>query len=188
MTECHNENVRDQLPLLARGELTSATAAAVRAHVATCAECAAELAVLERAGQLFAAATPRIDTAAVLAKLPAAPGTRPVLTVSRGTRKPLGLPRYALAAAASLVLVATLSLGAIRDSIFGGDNASAVAIDSGVTVVATAPSALVGGQDLSDFDADELESLLSELDQLEATVAAEPTSIQAPVSNVPEGL
>jgi anti-sigma factor RsiW len=188
MTECHNEILRDQLPLLARGELTPVAAATARAHVATCADCAAELAVIERAGQLFAAATPRIDTAAILAKLPAAPGTRPVLTVSRGARKPLGVPRYALAAAASLVLVATLSLGAIRDSIFGGGDPSPVAIDTGVTVVATAPAALVGGQDLSDFNADELESLLSELDQLEATVAAEPTSIQAPVSNVPEDL
>lgn len=184
----HNEAMRDQLPLLAHGELSATAAATVRAHVASCAECAAELAVLERAAQLFAAATPRIDTAAILAKLPAAPGTRPVLTVSRGTRKPLGMPRYALAAAASLVLVATLSLGAIREAIFGGGNTTPVTVDTGVSVVATAPAALVGGHELDDFNVDELESLLSELDQLEATVAVEPTRIQAPVSTVPEGL
>ncbi len=188
----HDEFFRDQLPLLAQGELSATAVASLRAHVAGCAECALELALLERAGQLFATATPRIDTAAILAKLPAAPGSRPVLTVSRGARKPngwsVGVPRYALAAAASLVLVATLSLGAIRDSISGGGSTSPVTTDTGVSVVASSPGALVGGQDLADFDADELESLLSELDQLEATVAVEPTSIQAPVSNVPEVL
>jgi anti-sigma factor RsiW len=188
MTECHNEVLRDQLPLLARGELTPVAAATLRGHVAACVDCAAELAVLERAGHLFAAATPRIDTAAILAKLPAAPGTRPVLTVSRGSRRPLGMPRYVLAAAASLVLVATLSLGAIRDAVFGGGSATDVGPDTGASVVAAAPSALVGGHELDDFNVDELETLLSELDQLEATVAAEPTRIQAPVSTVPEVL
>lgn len=187
MTE-HNEALRDQLPLLAHGELSAPAAASVRAHVASCAECAAELAVIERAAQMFASATPRVDTAAILAKLPAAPGARPVLTVSRGTPQAFRVPRYALAAAASLVLVATLSLGAIRDSLFGDGTKTPVMVDTGMLVVATAPTALVGGHELDDFNADELESLLSELDQLEATVAAEPTRIQAPVSPVPEGL
>lgn len=187
MTECQNETMREQLPLLVRGLLSTSEAALLRAHVAGCGACADEMLLLERSARLFDQATPRIDTAAILAKLPAAPGARPALTVSRGTSRPFGLRRYALAMAATLLLVATLSLGTLRDT-FRGTPATDITPDSGTPVVAMLPVGLVGGNELGELGVDDLETLLKELDQLEATVAAEPVTMQRPVSTAPEGL
>lgn len=188
MTECHDDTMRDQLPLLVRGLLSSSEATLVKAHVAECEACAAETDVLERSARLFAQATPRIDTAAIIAKLPAAPGSRPAFTVSRGRSRPFGLRRYALALAASFLLVASLSLGALRESFFGGKPGTDIAMDSSAPVPATLPVGLVGGNELGELGVDDLETLLEELDQLEATVAAEPVTMQRPVSGAPEGL
>lgn len=193
MTECQNESMRDQLPLLVHSELSASQLSAselvaLRAHVASCADCASELLLLERSARLFAQATPRIDTAAILAKLPAAPGARPALKVVRGAAPKLAVPRYALAAAASLVLVATLSLAALREN-FGNTTPSAdVGPDTGAPVVASVPVGIVGGNELGDLGVDDLETLLLELDQLEATVAAEPITMQRPVTDAPEVL
>jgi anti-sigma factor RsiW len=188
MTECHNDTMQDQLPLLVRGLLPANEAMLVKAHVAGCASCATEIEVLERSARLFDQATPRVDMAAIIAKLPAAPGSRPALTVSRGGSRPFAMRRYALAAAASFLLVASLSLGALRESFFGGTPATDIAVDSGVPVAAALPVGLVGGNELGDLGVDDLETLLEELDQLEATVAAEPVTMQRPVSDAPEGL
>lgn len=187
MTECPNETMREQLPLLLRGMLSASEALPVKAHVASCASCSGEMAVLERSARLFDQATPRIDTAAVLAKLPVAPGARPNLTVSRGLNRPFGLRRYALATAATLLLVATVSLGVLRENFFGGSSATDITPDSGTPVAAVLPVGLVGGNELADLGVDDLETLLKELEQLEATVAAEPVAMQRPVSTAPEG-
>ncbi len=188
MTECDNDAMRDQLPLLVRGLRSTNEATQLKAHLAECAACAAEFNVLERSARLFDQATPRIDTAAILAKLPAAPGSRPALTVSHGRSRPFGLRRYALATAASFLLVASLSLGALRESFFGGKPGTDIVGDSSTPMVAMLPVGLVGGNELGELGVDDLETLLKELDQLEATVAAEPVTMQRPVSSAPEGL
>lgn len=197
MTECTHDILRDALPALAQGALRASEAARVQAHIATCASCAAELAVLRAAATLFAAATPPVDTAAILAKLPS---PRPVLRAERGAAPAKGrwrLPRYALAAAASLTLVATLSLTVLRPVFFGSGPGvvTPVGVDlgapdsaPGVTAVALMPTALLGGTELSDLGMDELTLLLAELEAMEATVAAEPVSWREPVTDVPGGL
>lgn len=179
MTECGNETLRDQLPLLAHDALTGEAAARVRAHVAQCASCTAELAVIRQASALFAAATPKVDAAAILRALPPAPGARPVLTVQRGGARPARIPRYVLAAAASLVLVATVALPTMR-AVFNGDTEAAV--DSGRPVAGAAPVALVGGADLADLGVEELTALLAELEQFDGTVAAEPVAMRKAVN------
>lgn len=179
MTECGNDTLRDQLPLLALDALSGAEAARVRAHVAGCEACTAEFAIILKAGALFEAATPRVDTSAILRAIPAAPGSRPVLSVQRGGRRPARIPRYVLAAAASLVLVATLALPTIR-AVFNGEPATLV--DSGVPVASVAPAGLVAGADLSDMDVDELTALLAELEQFDGTVAADPVAIRQAVN------
>jgi len=193
MRECHEMTERDALPLLLRGRLSPSEAARVRAHVATCAACAEELALLERSAKLFDMATPRVDVAAIVAKLPAAP-QRPALRVDRGgARRPL-VPRYAWAAAASLTLVATLSFAALKGRVFDGTSGATVAPDTAtpvqqvVQVASTAPVALVTGAELGELGSSELEALLAELDQFEATIAAEPVSMQRAVLDAPEGL
>lgn len=201
MRECHETNERELLPLLLRWRLDPSDAARVRAHVTVCPACTAELAVLVRSLRLFDAATPTVNVAAIVGKLPAAP-QRPQLRVSTGrARRPLVVPRYALAAAASLTLVATLSFAVLRERVFGPNGSSMpIAPDTSVpTQVVTAPDAVepdaafeptpyVGAVGLEDLGAAELEALLSELDVLEATVSADPVSMQRPVVNAPEGL
>lgn len=179
MTECGNDTLRDQLPLLALDALTGEAAARVRAHVGDCASCAAELEVLRKAGALFASATPTVDTAAILRALPQPPGARPVLTVQRGGAGRTRIPRYVLAAAASLVLVATLAMPTMR-AVFNGE--PVVVVESGIPVAPTVPVELVGGADLADLGVDELTSLLAELERFDGTVAAEPVAIRQAVN------
>lgn len=200
MRECHETNEREMLPLLLRGRLNPSDAARVRAHVAICPACTEELSVLERSRRLFDAATPAVNVAVIVAKLPSAP-QRPQLTVSSGrARRPL-VPRYALAAAASLTLVATLSWSVLKGGTAGSTDMADVTVPDTVLptqVVAgssssaaeaqTGPSSYVGSVGLEDLGAAELETLLSELDALEATISAEPLAVQRPVVNALEGL
>src|SRR5687767_10245955 len=101
-TECLNEEMRDRLPALVHGTLSSADEARVRAHVAGCASCSAEVALLETTRRVLVAAGPRIDTAAIVAAV-----TAPALTIVRGGSGAVARPRRTwmsrqyLAAAAS---------------------------------------------------------------------------------------
>lgn len=187
MRECHEMNEREALPLLVRGLLGPVEAARLRAHVASCASCADELALLERTARLFDAATPKLDISAIVAKLPAAP-QRPALTVVRGATVRPRVPRYALAAAASLTLVATLSFAALKGRVFGDGGEGRIAPDTALPVAPAVPVAIVGGTELADLGRSELELLLAELDRMEATVAAEPVSMQRAVLDAPEDL
>lgn len=180
--------MREQLPLLLRELLSAADTAVLRAHLSQCSACAAELRLLERSARLFEMATPRIDTSAIVAKLPTAPSSRPALAVSRGSRRPFGLRRYALAAAASLVLVATFSLGVLRETFTGSSGGRDIAPRRDAPMVAALPVGLVGGNELGELGEEDLETLLVELDRLEATVAAEPITMQRPVSAATEGM
>lgn len=185
MRECHEMNERETLPLLVRGLLGPVEAARLRAHVASCASCADELALIERTARLFDAATPKVDLAAIVAKLPAAP-QRPALTVVRGGAGRARVPRYALAAAASLTLVATLSFAALKGRVFGEGGEARVAPDTALPGTPAVPVAIVGGTELADLGSAELEQLLAELDRMEATIAAEPISMQRAVVDAPE--
>jgi anti-sigma factor RsiW len=185
MIECHDDAMRESLPLLARGRLDGPATVALRAHLAACAACADELALLERSARLFDAATPRLDLDAIVRAMPAA--ARPALTVHRGAaRARPRLPRYVLAAAASLVLVATLSLAALNGRFFDPTAATNVGPDSAAPAATPSTVALVAGTELADLGEEDLEQLLSELDRLEATIAAEPISMQRAVVSAPE--
>ncbi|MES2180420.1 MAG: zf-HC2 domain-containing protein [Gemmatimonadota bacterium] len=70
MNDCPNGDVRDLLPDLLHERLDDETRAAVEAHLVTCADCRAELALL---GDLRATLgrTPAVDLAAIVAAVPA---------------------------------------------------------------------------------------------------------------------
>ena len=61
-----------------------------------------------------------------------------------------------------------------------------MAITTAVPGTPAVPVAIVGGTELADLGASELEALLAELDRMEATVAAEPISMQRAVLDAPE--
>ncbi len=69
MTDCTNAEMRDLLPDLAAESLSAADISRVRAHVASCAVCAEELALIARVRALRAQPI-AIDVGAIVAKLP----------------------------------------------------------------------------------------------------------------------
>jgi anti-sigma factor RsiW len=70
MTDCPNADVRDLLPDLVNGRLDAESRAAVEAHIATCADCGAEVALL-RDLRASLRHTPRLDLSAIAAAVPA---------------------------------------------------------------------------------------------------------------------
>ena len=194
MTDCGNETIRDLLPLLAHDALEADEATRVRAHVASCASCATELELLGAARRVFDGATPQMNAAAIVAGLPVPTptiGGRPVLRLERAAgRRRFSLPSYALAAAASLILVATLSVGALRSVFFGAsgsDSTEVAAVETG-SGAATETAEILGAGGLSELGTAELTALLAELEAMEATVAAEPNTIRPPTTATPEGI
>lgn len=188
MTECLNDEMRDLLPELAQGTLAPSAAGRVRAHVDACAACTSELAVLETTRLVLRARAPRVDTAAIVAAI-GAPALRviPGGATARQSRKGTWMPRQLLAAAASLLIIGALALPSVRQAFLGGPRGTIA--DSLADVVAGSPDqaglAIAGG--LADLSDDDLAALLAELDGLEATVAAEPTTMRTPLVDTPEG-
>ena len=89
----------DALSALVDGELAPAEEAAARAHLATCAECRAELAALERM-RLLVRSLPQLDLPAVVVERVAWLGRR------RRPSRVAAATAAAVAAAASLLFVA----------------------------------------------------------------------------------
>ena len=79
MSDCMNIEVRERLPEWLHDALPAGERAVVDAHLATCADCAAELEVLRVAmATMRARPVPRIDTRAIVAALPKPASARPV--------------------------------------------------------------------------------------------------------------
>jgi anti-sigma factor RsiW len=202
MTDCLNETMRDQLPELAHGLLAAHAAAGLRAHVASCASCAAELAALETARLVLQASAPRIAVAAIAqAVTRAVPTQRPALRVERGgppapavARRAIWRSRQFLAAAASLLIVASVAIpvlnGArgVEPGVSAPDTAVVAVRDTPTTAApASAQSSFAVSEGLADLSNDDLSTLLAELDGVEATIAAEPYSLRPPLVDTPEG-
>jgi anti-sigma factor RsiW len=186
--------MRDLLPLLAHGSLASADAGRLRAHLGECAACAAELALLEGSRHVLMAMTPQVDTAAIVRHLSA-----PALTVVPGGARRRSVqdawwrrvPRQYVAAAASLLIVASLSLPLLKGA-FDTDRGT-VAPDSSIgpvsgTAEALVPTGLTVGDGLTDLSDADLTALLAELETVQATIAAEPTAMRRPIVDAPEGM
>ena len=76
MTECANIEMRDRLPDVVHGRLDAALLVEVQTHVTSCVACQAEIQLLEGARRVFILATPRVNTAAIVASLPGSPVAR----------------------------------------------------------------------------------------------------------------
>jgi hypothetical protein len=149
MSECTNGEMRDLLPELVNGRLGAELQLAVEAHVAECAECAAELTLL-RSLRPALMREPVVDTqriaAAVRAQTAASLHHRPA---RRGT------PWRVAIAAAALVAVSAVGYAVVTrgraapevvavhapDSSTGGDSTRAAAAAPIPAPVATAPGA-----------------------------------------------
>lgn len=211
MHDCPSAATRDRLPDLVHERLTAEERAAVLAHVAECAECAAELSMLH---SVRAALTVRVDVARIAGNV--ARFTRPE---GGSTRAAPRRPRFAdwrIAAAIAVLVVgggwAALTMrgrdrgaaavagqsvgvpgsaateGGAAPLVVAGATTGATATGTAATagrgdpVMQTAELSLGGGtSDLSDR---ELESLLDGIESLDAVPTTEPDPVAIRVTAV----
>ena len=155
MRDCSNGAVRDRLPELMHNRLTGETLVVVRAHVAECADCRAELVLLEQLRAVTVA--PRIDSARIVAQLPT---YRAVPSWRRA------MPSAQWLAAAAVILAVGGYAVATRD---GGLPAltSPTTVAQPATTTETTSELAIGDafHDLTDSD---LAAMVEEIGQLEA--------------------
>lgn len=163
MRDCADGELRDRLPDFVHGTLAAAEQVRVGAHVASCEDCAAEVGLLRAVREAFPA--PVVDVRRIVAGLP--PATR------QPARRPAYVERpWRLAAAATVLLVAGLSLAVVTGTFFAaGHRPAGLSFDGG-------PSGLSDQQ---------VQSLLSEIDALDTKPNAEPDSPVGHIVPVREG-
>jgi anti-sigma factor RsiW len=171
MTDCPNGEIRDQLPDYVHGRLDAGERARVAAHVATCAACAAEVALLETTRRLQTAAAPRIDTARIARALPSPP-----VRVAR-RRASSRLASWRIAAAIATVAIGGASIAVIR----GITTPAGDRMPSAQPVAVVAPAeptessvALPDAGHLSDLSDDDVESLLNDIEHFDGVPDADP--------------
>ena len=194
MSECTNLEMRDLLPDFARGAITGASSVAVEVHLATCADCRAELCVL-RDAQAVLGRAPAIDAPRIAAGIARSTAVRREATMSvaqarrRRAWSVTAPSRRAWLAAASIAAVvgaAVLARSSTRNPTAVDPAPIAVQTEqpSTTAVVVREPSRLVtprpaqaelvmggGVSDLADAD---LESLLRALDDVDTQFDVEP--------------
>jgi hypothetical protein len=199
MNDCADGDMRDLLPGYVHGTLSSAERSVVAAHLATCEACAAEVELIRSASRAFPA--PRVDVSKIVAALPVPPRRR--------TQSAFWARAQRIAAAIGIVAIGALSAGTLLDWGRKPDRPSqrpAPATSAGSTLVAVTPvspvppvvgspapevrtpasvsrghPAMSFGGGLSDLSDDELDTLLSELDGLDALPSVEPETHVTPI-------
>ena len=206
MSECTNLEMRDLLPDLARGALTGPSLVAVEQHVASCASCRAELALV-RSAQAVLGATPSVDASRIVAAVVRSGAIRRNATTAVAqSRRRRGWsmstsPRRVWLAAASVVAVAGAAVLATSVARKPGSpdlppvviqfeepnapvpNAAEATEPVRSPTRPPARAELVMGGGVSDLADADLESLLKALDGLDAQLDVEP----APLLPVLEG-
>ncbi|MEO8620459.1 MAG: zf-HC2 domain-containing protein [bacterium] len=203
MTDCPNADVRDRLPDLVHGRLDAESRASVEAHVAACADCQAEVALL-RDLRMSLRRTPRVDVAAIVAAVPAyrAPSRRAwvgwrtaaaitllvgggssVVVMRRTSVEPTTIAPTPVLTAPSGKSVDVPARRAPDVSVQRVPEATPIApapvrIADPTAVVAPAPSGAarelaMGGGSLNDLSDRELASLLKDIEALDAVPSVE---------------
>lgn len=171
MTDCPNVEMRELLPEYLGGTLSAPRRAEVDAHLAGCADCTDELALLQLVREAYAATAAPVNVNAIVRALPRR-ATRPVVR-SWGRRHALQI-----AAAVSFIALGGMSLAVARS--FFIDNPGGLPSDS---IVAVTPA--LGGEEpaisfaggVSDLGDEDLEALLSALESIEALPVTEPAEL-----------
>lgn len=197
MSECTNLEMRDRLPDFVRGALSGPSSVELEEHLATCAECRAELRLVRDARAVLSA-TPSVDASAIVAAIDRSSGLRRSATAavaeSRRRRAWAAAPsRRVWLAAASIVAVvgaAVLASGRLRPPASPDSEQLAVQVEDPRTPTAvgaepTAPltprasahAELVMGGGVSDLADADLESLLQALDDVDTQLDVEPAVV-----------
>lgn len=186
MIDCPNADIRDQLPDFVHDQLNVAARTAVAAHVARCAACAAELALLrELRGTLRAA--PPVDVGRIMAALPAR--SRP----GRGGRFGRGAWRrldWRVAAAIGALVIgggsAAVLSGRLREPSASGPQVAEPTPPAAPRVQEVAAVSI--DADLGEATVAELEALLEDLEAFDGLPAGEPDPPPVPPAAGEEGL
>ena len=215
MSDCMNTEVRDALPDLVHGRLDQLNTATMKAHVESCADCRAELALL-KAVRESAPLVPPLN----LERMSAAIGNyggAPVLSHAPARHTPRrGLTYGLMATLAAVVFVIggiavnnrgdvqsvasssnVASQATIGGSVAGSTESAGISESpAGVTKdvqplvkpaeeTQVASLSFVGGT--QDLSETELETLLSELDTMESMPAAEPQAVITTIEDIDGG-
>ena len=178
MTDCPNAEMRDMLPLLAAGRLADEERRTIEAHLRTCADCRAELALVERV-RATTARVPAVDVARV---------SDAIRGASRAARRvPSPAPswrrwRVGVAAAAAVVLGLLAYDGRATNDADGpaptaAASAGAGTASGGAGAGASTEEGLSFGGGLADLSTDELAQLVASLDDIDLLPSADPRPV-----------
>jgi hypothetical protein len=212
MNDCSNAEIRDQLPDLLHERLDASSRAVVVAHVAQCVDCRDELELLRSVQKTLIALTPRVDISYVVGALPKAPVRRaPVYSAPR--RRWID---WRVAAAVTVLVAGGSSVVGMRQAPTTADNRPAITDSSANRSAAPIDNAALPGSPASPSVAiasgtgtsesvddegldsrfgglsdDQMQTLLAEIDGLEAVPVTEPEPVSIRVDlkpGSPEGV
>ncbi len=185
MSECFSPEVRDFLPDLMHGKLGEIDTATLLAHIEACDACAAELALLREACA-SAPLAPSLDVAQIVASLPARSVVVPVEAPRPGASRSTFWKFLATSAVVVAAVVAGTQLGpeaSVESARIVQSPASAESMALAVPGEAAPSLAFVASvQDLTD---EQIETLLTQLDDIEAIPSAEPEPASVSIDGNP---
>lgn len=190
MRDCADVTMRERLPDLIQDRLPVALRAEVHAHLNTCADCRAELTILQRVRAT--AVAPPVDTARIVAALPSYRAAAPW---RRMARSPVLRVAAAIVLVAGGALLLTDRQPGVEPPIVSRPVAAAQVPDSQQSPTDTARNAaeprspvqeaaaeLAVGEMFDDLTDSELRTLLEALGTLQAVIPIE-TEVVAPAVN-----
>jgi anti-sigma factor RsiW len=147
MSDCTNGELRDLLPELLNGQLDEEMTREVEAHIASCEECTAELALL-RSLRPALMRGPIVDARKIAAAVHAQTSAQPPRDA---TRPRISTPVRVAIAAAALFAVSAIGYAVVRRGgaaeevavVHGGDTIPRAAVHETVTALAPAPIPVV---------------------------------------------
>jgi anti-sigma factor RsiW len=186
VNDCVNAEVRDALPGLLHGRLSDVDTATMMAHVESCADCRAELALL-REVRAAAPIAPPVDAARIAAAIQPYSGTLGLEAPSAPKSVFGRVGGWRLATAVVLVAAGAWTVSdSARESLVGRDQRVAQVAPAAGPALATSVASLSlvsGVQDLSDA---QLVQLLADLDGMETIPSEEPDPLALPLDDTGE--
>ena len=192
MHDCPDGAMRDLLPLHVTGALPDADRVRVESHLASCAECLAEVGLLRAVSRAYPALA--VNVPAIAARI--APPRRARAASVPFHRQPLwrvaASLTFFIVGTATVLVVKNRAPSADRDAVArnavatpGGATATlaetTIAASGGAIARTRATGLLSLGTELSELTDAQLESLLGSLDGLDSRPQADPTTIAAPI-------
>ena len=174
MGDCDDVEIRELLPEYAAGALDAAARERVVGHLARCAPCRDELALLATARKILG--RPVAVDSARIARAVVAATTRGAARGARAPSRTTSWPAIRIAASIALaaVGVATVGVWRRREAGSGGERPGVVA-NRAAPARAVATLAPVGS--LAELDEDQLSTLLDDIVSLEAAPMEDPADI-----------